>query len=431
MNFSVGFAPGLHSSRQNHSEVEQPGLFVPLQVYVQDEYHPDLDMAEFFRAFELTPVLDISQTGFEPVVTEGSRSREILDDILKHVNGAKLPKDVLSLKPESWSLVRGSGSRWFIVGESGGDSFSRGRAYPGIIPWEYGDYTFSISMNLEGPTGEAIEPLRRTMTRILHVRPFDSGLSEGQAEMILPMILAFSAMFPGEEAQMIAARGRNLLQKGEFEMAAVTLGENFAHRLSWQTLSDPAPSPDKERIKQLVSRAHGVTGASVPEEIAEDSLSMAKQNFLCAVAGVYAENFLSWGYDLSLLIDAPQMMADRPELRLLEMIKGFLEGYGDYGVVALARKNIETLSVYIESGEKLQEFGGQVFGSGNPYRRVFYGEHSIVIPFRLGENLVITFRGTGEPVDAIKILPNGINVQRYGSRPGSETINVYGDVVRP
>jgi hypothetical protein len=40
-------------------------------------------------------------------------------------------------------------------------------------------------------------------------------------------------------------------------------------------------------------------------------------------------------------------------------------------------------------------------------------------------------RSKGKPVDAIKILPNGINVQRLGLRPGSETINVYGDVVRP
>jgi hypothetical protein len=162
-----------------------------------------------------------------------------------------------------------------------------------------------------------------------------------------------------------------------------------------------------------------------------DSLSLAKQNFLCAVAGVYAENFLSWGYDLSLLIDAPQIGTDRPELRLLEMIKGFLEGYGEYGIVAFSRENIENLSVYTESGEKLLEFDGQVFGGGSQNKRVFYGEHSIVVPFRLGENLVINMRGRGESVEAIIILPNGINVQRYGSRPGSLTINVYGDVVRP
>ncbi len=431
VNFSVGFAPGLYSSRQSYSEVEQPGLFVPLQVYVQDEYHPDLDMSEFFRAFELTPVLDISQIGFEPVATEGSKSREILEDILKHVKGAKLPKDVLSLKPESWSLMRGSGSRWFIVGETVGEGVSQGKAFPGIIPWEYGDYTFRISMNLEGPSGEAIEPLRQTMTRILHVRPFESGVSEGQAEMILPMILSFSAMFPGEDAQIFAARGRNLLQRGEFETAAVVLGENFSQRLSWQPFPEQPASLEKERLRQLVSQAHGVTGAAVPEETVGDSLSLAKQNFLCTVAGVYAENFLSWGYDLSLLIDSPQIGTDRPELRLLEMIKGFLEGYGEYGIVAITRKNIESFSVYTETGERLREFGGQVFGGGSQYERIFCGEHSIVVPFRLGENLVVTFKGTGDPVEAIKILPNGINVQRYGSRPGSETINVYGDVVRP
>ncbi|HQL02401.1 MAG TPA: hypothetical protein PKY02_03415, partial [Synergistales bacterium] len=64
-------------------------------------------------------------------------------------------------------------------------------------------------------------------------------------------------------------------------------------------------------------------------------------------------------------------------------------------------------------------------------RRVFFGKNSVVVPFRLGENLLINLRGKGKPVNAIKILPNGINVQRLGLRPGVETISVYGDVVRP
>ncbi len=84
-----------------------------------------------------------------------------------------------------------------------------------------------------------------------------------------------------------------------------------------------------------------------------------------------------------------------------------------------------------ESGEELSEFHGQVFGGGGGPRRVFFGKNSVVVPFLLGENLLINLRGKGKPVDAIKILPNGINVQRYGFHPGSETINVYGDVVRP
>ncbi len=427
--FSVGVAPSIDSPQKEQLGVEQPGLFVPLKVYVQDEYHPDLDMAEFFRAFQLKPVLDISQVGFEPIDPDDSVGTQILNSILEHVKGAELPRDALPVEPETWSLARDAGSRWFLVSGTPSGAASPG-AFPGIILWEYGDYTFKISMNLEDAQGVPVEPLKRTMTKMLHVRPFASS-SDGKADHLLPMILAFSAIFPGEEARQFAARSRSLLQRGDFETAAVSIGEQFSRRLSASSLSEATDPVRRERLEYLVHKAHGLTGATLSERVLNGSLSQAKQNFLCAAAGVYADLFLSRGYDLSRLVDAPALDRNMPEMEILEMIKGFLEGFGEYGIVALTRENIQSLEVFSESGEKYTEFPGQVFGWGDSSRRVFFGKNSVVIPFRLGENLLINLRGKGKPVDAIKILPNGINVQRYGFRPGSETINVFGDVVRP
>ncbi|MDO9508946.1 MAG: hypothetical protein Q7I97_06335 [Thermovirgaceae bacterium] len=431
VTFSVGVAPYIHSPQGTHPDIKQPGLFIPLKVYVQDEYHPDLDMAAFLKAFGLKPVLDIRQVSFEPVESDGSKSSQILEAILQHIKGAELPRDVQSLEPESWSLVKESGSRWFIAGDTPGGDYSSENVIPGVIPWEYGDYTFRISMNLEDTRGVSVEPLRRTMTSILHVRPFAPSSGDGQADLILPLILAFSAIFPGEDTRQFAAKSRNLLQKGDFEAVSVALGEQFSQRLSWSSISDLANAADRERLVKLVAKAHGISGASLSEDIVNESIFRTKRNFLCAVAGVYAESFLSGGYDLSRLAEGPSSGANGSEVLILEMIKCFLEGYGEYGIVALTNENIRSLEVYTESGERLTEFPGQVFGGGDDSRRIFNGKHSVVIPFRLGENLMITLRGNGEPVDAIKILPNGINVQRYGFRPGSETINVYGDVVRP
>lgn len=431
VTFSVGVAPNIHSLPQSHSDIEQPGLFVPLKVYVQDEYHPDLDMAEFLKAFDLKPVLDIRQVGFEPVGSNGTKSAAILDAIMQHIRGVERPRNVISLEPESWSLVRGSGSRWFIVGDDPGGDFSSSESIPGVIPWEYGDYTFRISMNIEDTRGVAVEPLRRTMTRILHVRPFSSSSNDGQGDLLLPMILTLSALFPGEETQQFAAKSRNLLQKGDFEAVSVALGEQFSQRFSWFSVSDLTGSEERQRLERLVSKAHGVSGMSLSDDLMNESLSLSKQNFLCTIAGIYADVFLDGGYDLSHLAEGVSSGANSSEGRILEMIKGFLEGYGEYGVVALVKDNIQSMEIYSESGEKLTEFQGQIFGGGESSRRIYVGSHSVVVPFRLGENLMITLRGNGKPVDAIKILPNGINVQRYGYRPGSETINVYGDVVRP
>lgn len=428
-SFSVGVAPRIHSTQQEQLGVEQPGLFVPLKVYVQDEYHPDLDLAEFFRSFQLKPVLDISQVGFKPIDPDDSLPRQILAALLDHLKGAELPRDAIPLEPETWSLARDAGSRWFLVGGVTPAGTAPRNAFPGIILWDYGDYTFRISMNLEDAEGLPVEPLKRTMTKILHVRPFPT--EDKRAELILPMILAYSAMFPGEEARQFSVRSRNLLQRGDLAAASVTVGEYFSKRLSSLSTAAGIDRNDMERLEYLVHKAHGVSGSSLSETILEGSLSQAKLNFLCAVAGEYAEIFLSQGYDLSKLVDPPTLDKSSPELEILEMIKGFLEGYGEYGIVALTRENIQSLEIYGESGEKLTEFQGQVFGGGGDSRRVFFGKNSVVVPFRLGENLLINLRGKGKPVDAIKILPNGINVQRYGFRPGSETINVYGDVVRP
>ena len=78
-------------------------------------------------------------------------------------------------------------------------------------------------------------------------------------------------------------------------------------------------------------------------------------------------------------------------------------------------------------GGSLSEYHGQVFGGGGGSRRVF-PVNSVVVPFRPGRTLINPARG--KPVNAIKILPNGINVQRP-AEAGVETASVYGDVVRP
>ena len=427
--FSVGVAIEIHSAQQEQLEVEQPGLFVPVKVYVQDKFHPDLDMAEFFRTFLMRPTLVISQADFKPFDPEESMPKLNLAALLDHVRGAGLPQDSVSLEPETWSLAKDACSRWFLVAGAMPGGPVPPNAFPGIILWDYGDYTFKISMNVSDSRGLPVEPLGSAMTLALRIGPFSTG--DRGADLILPMILTYSALFPGEEARQFSVRGRNLLQKGDLASTSATVGEYFSKRLSSVAFSEGMDPQVLERLEFLVHKAHGLYGAELSSTTLEESLFQAKLNFLCAAAGEYAEVFLSQGYDLSKLADSPSIDHSGPELEVLEMIKGFLEGYGEYGILALTRKNIRYLAIYDESGKELSEFHGQVFGGGGESRRVFFGKNSVVVPFHLGENLLINLRSKGKPVDAIKILPNGINVQRLGLQPGSETINVYGDVVRP
>ncbi len=428
VTFSVGVDLEIHSTQDGQLELEQPGLFVPLKVYVRDAFHPDLDMAAFFRSFRLRPELDISQADFKPVDPGTSMPGLNLAALLDHVKGAALPPGGVPLEPETWSLARDASSRWFLVGGPTQGGPVPPNAFPGIILWDYGDYTLKMVMKVLDPQGLPVDPLERAMTRDLHIGP---SAADGKGDLILPMILTFSALFPGEDARQLSVRGRNLLQKGDLTSAAAMVGDYFSRRLSSISLGEEADPRERERLEYLVYQAHGLSGAELSGATMEESLSQAKLNFLCAAAGEYAEVFLCQDCDLSKLADSPSVDHGGPELEILDMIKSFLDGYGEYGVLALARENIQNLAIYDESGEMLSEFHGQVFGGGGGSRRVFFGKHSVVVPFRLGENLLINLRGRGKPVNAIKILPNGINVERLGLKPGVETVSVYGDVVRP
>jgi hypothetical protein len=86
----VGVAPSIHSTQQEQLGVEQPGLFVPLKVYVQDEYHPDLDMAEFFRSSSSSRS-GHQQVGFKPIDPDDSLSRQILEALLGHLKEPNCP----------------------------------------------------------------------------------------------------------------------------------------------------------------------------------------------------------------------------------------------------------------------------------------------------------------------------------------------------
>ena len=59
------------------------------------------------------------------------------------------------------------------------------------------------------------------------------------------------------------------------------------------------------------------------------------------------------------------------------------------------------------------------------------GDEAIVVVFRLGETLVLDVAGTGSPVAAVKILPNGVNRAYCCTRKKEERLTLFVDVVVP
>jgi hypothetical protein len=119
------------------------------------------------------------------------------------------------------------------------------------------------------------------------------------------------------------------------------------------------------------------------------------------------------------------------EQRFQEILQGFLAGYGDYGLAAVSKKGLTGLAVFDEQGKRLSECPQTVFAGGNPSGRLYNGENSIVIIFRLGEKLVLDISGSKDPIEAVKILPNGVNRIYCCDGRKEERITLFGDVVDP
>ncbi|MEA3508278.1 MAG: hypothetical protein U9R40_05125, partial [Synergistota bacterium] len=263
--FSVGVSPEIGTLPGDTETVSgRPGLFVPITMYVKDQYHPDLEMDAFLRAFDLDPVIEIEQTDFKPLDGGDDRTRAIIKKILARVRGASLPRKAVSLKPGAWSLIKDTSSNWVLAGDrtSGGNPLNLG--LPGVIPWEYGDYTFRIKLDLEKPDETERSALTKTMTTMLRVRPFNQGdAKDGRTSLVLPIAMTYSAMFPGEEARVFLGKLRTLLEKGQYDRAAVAIGERFARKFTPRG-SDPLQSAETtRRMKQLVAEAKPVSESRI------------------------------------------------------------------------------------------------------------------------------------------------------------------------
>jgi len=116
---------------------------------------------------------------------------------------------------------------------------------------------------------------------------------------------------------------------------------------------------------------------------------------------------------------------------LQEILQGFLYGFGDYGLAAVSKEGLKGLSVYDEQGLRLHECPPVVFSPGGHNERLYIGENAVVIVFRLGENLVLDVSGAGFPVQAFKVLPNGINRTLCCEDKATERLTLFGDVVVP
>jgi hypothetical protein len=286
---------------------------------------------------------------------------------------------------------------------------------PGFIPWLWGDYTFRIRLAFEKDDGLAEKSFGQTETHVFEIRP-RQGEKSLQTSGILPLILLHSAMFRDEQARLAAAKAERLLCDEKPAEAAAVLGDAFSKRL-WKDLQGTASPGNKKRQDPG-------TKVSPPGD------GDAVLSFLCHLGGAFMDRLLGLSPGRGKGEDLFRGLSEE-EQRLQEILQGFLAGYGDYGLAAVSKKGLTGLAVFDEQGRRLYECPQTVFPGGSPSGRLYNGEHSIVIAFRLGETLVLDISGSKDPLEAVKILPNGVNRIYCCDGKKEERITLFGDVVDP
>ncbi|MGC9372355.1 MAG: hypothetical protein ACP5DY_03450 [Thermovirgaceae bacterium] len=417
VDFRVGVMPVVSEVDIGGKPSGYPGSYVPLKLTLADRLNPELDLECFLESFGLSPVVEIEPTDFTPCPLEEEDAR-LLEKVMQALPGVTVPKETMTFQPEEWLLARKENAGWVIAGGSSDFRPASSRntmELPGFIPWLWGDYTFRIRLAFEKDDGLAEKSFGQTETHVFEIRP-RQGEKNLQTSGILPLILLHSAMFQDEQARLAAAKAERLLCDEKPAEAAAVLGDAFSKRL-WRDLHGTAAPENKKRQDPG-------TKVSPPRD------GDAALSFLCHLGGAFMDRLLGLSPGLE---KGEDLFRGRPEeeQRLEDILQGFLAGYGDYGLAAVSKKGLTGLAVFDEQGRRLYECPQTVFPGGSPVDRLYNGANSIVIVFRLGETLVLDISGSKDPLEAVKILPNGVNRIYCCDGKKEERLTLFGDVVDP
>jgi len=433
VNFRVGAMPVVSEIEAEREQSEFPGTYVPLKVTISDKLNPETDLEGFLESFGLSPVVEIEPVNYTPFPL-AEEDEALLEKLLETLPGVTLQEEPATFQPERWLLAKEGGSGWVLAGEhpywSSGKQ-QTGFNLPGFIPPLWGDYTFRIKLAFEGKDGRSAISFGRTETRVLSFRPEDEK-EMAKTRGVMPLVVLYSSMFPGENARLVVLKAKRLLSEGKHGDSAVILGDAFSRSLA---ANDRFSYEGKTgRLREMAAAAEGVAVKDLPEEKFLRMAENAKLYFLCQLGGAYMDSlaglasFVDYGEEnLGRRFEKEKRLQDL----LQEILQGFLYGFGDYGLAAVSKEGLKGLSVYDEQGLRLYECPPVVFSPGGHNERLYIGENAVVIVFRLGENLVLDVSGAGFPVQAFKVLPNGINRTLCCEDKATERLTLFGDVVVP
>jgi hypothetical protein len=431
--FKVGAEPSIGRVEIAGSENPIPGAYVPLKLILEDNADGQGYLDSLLKSYRLKPVLEIEPVEFEPIPSENPKNERILNGLLDRASGVVVENSEWSFDPTDFTLVRQGDSQWVLVKR---DMYSKdmqekmdANVFPGFTPLSWGNYKFRITLHFEDEDNKYDE-LMSTYEERVSVHP---QLEDQEDKLsLLPLLVFFRAVSPREYMLEPSYDIELAFREGKIEEGAFLLGKAFSELFSVPEELSPSAEAKLKRLKTLAAAAEGKPFEEISDLEIIRSLRSFKESFLATVGGLYAEELLKDAGGAGQVPSSLEQLSNA-QIKILKIIQAFLDGFGDYGFVAVFCDSVEELTLYDkETGKRLKPIKGEIFTIKSENEdRLWVGRGVLLVPLRLGENLVMDVRSPKDSVLAMKILPNGINMRRFCVGKSRERVNIYGDVVLP
>jgi hypothetical protein len=389
VSFSVGIDLALVSVQRKYGGQLLPLLWEPFACYIQDRFHPGVDLAALLAKFRIQPGLAIEQTFYAPAAVDPAETG-FLSALFTRLEGsdANSLRHAVAWDGGQWEVQKTADNRFVLVQKGRYNDGTPWIDYPAIVFWERGSYQFKVMLK---PGAFDADPRTDTvLTEVFTVEAFRGMADEVIHTVFLPSIEFLAGALAGYTESLPLKFAFCL--KG---LAGDIQGGNYQDFLldAWGCSMDAmGASKLPVRVKQLFdNHTLALYTKTLCDTLVSDNPAKTMEGQAKAAAPAPSPP----KYDLARITQIAQLA-----------VKGSKGSY----LVILERQGLEGYAAEIEQ-ETLTPAPAKVHADQTRSQRIEQGERFVVIPCYNDEQLLARLSGQGAAGQLIVVTPDV--VKRY------------------
>jgi hypothetical protein len=411
VSFSVGIDLALVSVQRKYGGQLLPLLWEPFDCYIQDRFHPGVDLAALLAKFRIQPGLVIEQTFYAPAVVDPAETG-FLSALFTRLEGsdANSLHSAVAWAGGEWEVQKTADNRFVLVQKGRYNDGTPWIDYPAIVFWERGSYQFKVMLK---PGAFDADP--RTDTAVTEV--FTVEAFRGMADEVIHTVFLPSIEFL---AGALAGYTESLPLKFAFclkGLAGDIYGGNYQDFLldAWGCSMDAmGASKLPVRVKQLFDRH---TLALYTKTLVD---TLAADQPISATKGV--EKGTKAAAPTPTPTPTPPPAPPKYDLdRIMQIAQLAVKGSKESYLVILERQGLEGYAAEIEE-ETLTPAPAKVHADQIRSQRIEQGERFVVIPCDKDEQLLVRLSGQGTAGRLIIVTPDVVKRYAYPDKAWESTV---------